>query len=73
MYYRDHRPPHFHAIYGYKEAIFNIDTLDMVKGDLPKRAKTMVVEWAIEHRTTLKENWKRTKQHKELLQIDPLD
>ena len=26
MYYRDHAPPHFHAIYGEHEAIFEIAT-----------------------------------------------
>ena len=26
MYYRDHAPPHFHAIYGEHEATVNIET-----------------------------------------------
>lgn len=29
MYYRDHAPPHFHAIYGDDEAIFEIETSEM--------------------------------------------
>ena len=27
MYFNDHQPPHFHAEYGGKEVIVNIDTL----------------------------------------------
>jgi hypothetical protein len=38
MYWDDHPPPHFHAIYGEHEAQYNITTLDVVNGVLPRRA-----------------------------------
>jgi hypothetical protein len=30
MYFNDHRPPHFHAEYGEFEAVYAIDTLDIL-------------------------------------------
>ena len=35
MYYRDHAPPHFHAVYGEYEATIVIATLSVLSGDLP--------------------------------------
>ena len=43
MYYRDHAPPHFHAIYGEHEATINLDTLEIEEGSLPRRAKKLVI------------------------------
>ena len=53
MYYDDHNSAHFHAYYGEFEAIIRIDTLEILEGDLPKRALSLVVEWAIEYRDEL--------------------
>lgn len=44
MYYRDHRPPHFHAIYGGHEAQIVIETLEPLAGELPARALGLVQE-----------------------------
>jgi len=38
LFFGDHPPPHFHAVYGESNAVFNIVTLDMIEGDLPERA-----------------------------------
>jgi hypothetical protein len=38
MYYEDHSPPHFHAIYGDNEALIAIQDLALLKGYLPPRA-----------------------------------
>jgi len=40
MYYRDHAPPHFHAIYGEDEAAIEIATGTILAGSLPRRART---------------------------------
>lgn len=37
MYYRDHGPPHFHAIYGDFEITVEIES-GKVNGDFPRRA-----------------------------------
>ena len=46
MYYKDHAPPHFRAIYGDHEATIDIQTLEIHDGSLPRRAKDLVLEWA---------------------------
>jgi hypothetical protein len=71
MYFFDHNPPHFHAFYGELEAVFAIETLEMIKGDLPPRVTGLVVEWAELHKTELKENWSLMKQEK-FKKIEPL-
>lgn len=44
MYYRDHPPPHFHARYGEFEATFSIETGNIIEGNMPKRAASLVRE-----------------------------
>jgi hypothetical protein len=38
MYYRDHAPPHFHAIYGGWDASVVIESVELLDGNLPTRA-----------------------------------
>jgi hypothetical protein len=38
MYFVDHNPPHFHAIYGGHEALVNIITGEILRGALPRTA-----------------------------------
>ena len=52
MFYNDHAPPHFHASYGDREALIEIETLGVYRGDLPRRAMALVLEWALLHRQT---------------------
>ena len=73
MYYNDHMPPHFHAEYGEYEAIYEIDTLDVMRGDLPRRAHALVIEWASEHRAELRDDWERARQEKPLEKIEGLE
>lgn len=73
MFYNDHNPPHFHIIYQDFEALMNIETLEIIEGELPKRATSLSVEWAIEHRAELLENWKKARKRETLNKIEPLD
>jgi hypothetical protein len=58
MYIRgEHNPPHFHALYAEHEAMIDIRTLEVIEGKLPRRALVLVLEWAVEHRTELMEDW----------------
>jgi hypothetical protein len=72
FYYNEHNPPHFHAKYGEFIAEIDIRTLQILKGDLPKRAKTLVLEWADDHRDDLMQDWELARQKQELKQIAPL-
>jgi hypothetical protein len=73
MYYDDHNPPHFHAFYGDEEALIAIQSLEMIQGSLPRRARILVIEWAIENRTALLENWRLAREHQPLRSIVPLE
>ncbi len=72
MYYRDHHPPHFHAIYAEHEAQIVIETLEPLAGELPARALKLVREWAGMHRAELEANWARAEAHLPLDTIEPL-
>lgn len=73
MYYNDHSPPHFHAEYGEFEAVYTIDTIEVLRGELPRRAHVMVLEWITLHRFELKDNWELARQGKPLQSIAPLE
>lgn len=73
MYFDDHAPPHFHAIYGNEEAVLAVDTLAVVEGHLPRRALSLVLEWASLHRAELRDNWSRAERHEPLKPVPPLD
>ena len=73
MYYDEHPPPHFHVFYQDKDAAVRIDTLELVRGSLPRRAMVLVAEWALAHREELRQNWSRVERGEPLLPIAPLD
>ncbi len=65
MYFREHGTPHFHAIYGEYNGVFDLDTLDMIEGDLPSRAQSMIREWARQYQSELLAMW-RSQNYKKL-------
>ncbi len=73
IYYNDHAPPHFHAVYGDCEALYVIDTLEILGGQLPRRAHSMVLEWATIHRMEIRSNWQNARNGTELVRIAPLE
>ncbi|UCH92250.1 MAG: DUF4160 domain-containing protein [Candidatus Aminicenantes bacterium] len=64
LFFSDHPPPHFHAVYGEYVGLFNIDTLEMIEGDLPNRARKLVLEWASLNKNELKKMWDFQEFHK---------
>jgi len=73
MYWRDHGAGHFHVEYGEYQAIFAIETFEVLGGHLPRRVLSLVLEWAMLHRPELRENWGRVCRREPLMQIAPLD
>ncbi len=57
MYFREHGIAHFHAIYGEYNGVFDLDSLEMMEGDLPNRAKRLVLEWAKNYKDDLLRMW----------------
>jgi hypothetical protein len=72
MFYRDHAPPHFHAIYGEYEITVEIES-GVIDGRFPKRALKLVFEWLELHREELLENWRLAEDRRPLNKIEPLE
>lgn len=64
LFFGDHPPPHFHAVYSEHVGLFNIETLEMIEGDLPNRAKKLVLEWATTYKGELQYMWETQEFHK---------
>lgn len=73
MYYDEHNPPHFHAEYNGQKVQISIEPIYVIKGKLPRRALSLVLEWVALHQTELLANWDRARSERELLWIEPLD
>jgi hypothetical protein len=65
MYYDDHNPPHFHAIYGDNRAVVAIADFTMLEGDLPPKAVGLVMEWARTHKEELLREWDPRKKQED--------
>ena len=71
LYFEDHSPPHFHARYGEYEALIQISPIALLRGDLPPRALSLVIEWAKIYQKELMEDWNHAANHKKLHKIPP--
>ena len=72
IFFKDHNPPHFHAKYEGRVAIFNIRTHRLIAGSLPPNAVRLVREWLKLHEKELMDDWNRAQTDKELKPIQPL-
>ena len=72
MFYKDHAPPHFHAMYGDYEITVEIES-GVINGRFPKRALRHVIEWHEIHKDELIENWQFVEEKKPLKKIAPLE
>ena len=73
MYYNDHTPAHFHAMYGEFDAIIAIDNGELIAGCLPPRVLGLVQEWREYHRAELAEDLRPARERKARKRIDPLE
>jgi hypothetical protein len=73
MYFDEHLPPHFHAIYSGYELQVGIDPIQVLEGRLPHRAVSMVIEWAALHQQELMNDWERLRNDQPVLKINPLE
>jgi len=76
MYYNDHLPPHFHALYAEDEAVILIPSSNQMptvyEGGLPRRKLKLVLEWAKTHHEELLQDWDLARNNKPLKKIAPL-
>ena len=72
MFYNDHAPPHFHAQYGDAKATIDIARLEVLEGELPRRARQLVLDWAELHQGELQCNWDLCASRRAPVSIAPL-
>jgi len=72
MWFNEHGEPHFHARYGAYRAKVAIES-GAVSGELPPRARALVVEWAALHRAELLENWALLRERRPPHRVAPLE
>ena len=73
MFYGDHAPPHFHAVYQGEHIQVNINTLEVMEGDMRRRARMLVLECAALHGPELRQAWEAASQNQEPSKIAPLE
>lgn len=65
---REHNPPHIHVIYGEYTSAICIKNCEVIDGDLPPKALSLVKEWINIHKEELMDIWENEK----FKRIDPL-
>jgi hypothetical protein len=73
MFWRDHAPPHLHAVYNEYEAEIDIRTLRLIKGYLPRHALALTLKWARLHQSELSEAWSACSRKTSPKRIAPLE
>jgi hypothetical protein len=53
-------------------AIFSIDPIDMMEGNMPTRQWRLIEAWAELHQDELQEDWRRLQSGQRSLPIEPL-
>ena len=72
MFFNEHGPPHFHAVYGEHKMTVEIES-GQIRGEFPPRALRLVLEWAALHKPELLEDWERARRRQPLERIAPLE
>jgi len=69
---KQHNLPHIHVRYQDTKAIFNIETSEMIEGDLPKKQQKLVSAWMEIHHDELIADWELAVVGETPYKIDPL-
>jgi hypothetical protein len=72
MFYEDHAPPHFHVQYAEYKGIIDINRLEMIVGNLPRRALELILDWAELHQNELLQDWDLCQKKMAPNKIEPL-
>ena len=73
MFYGDHPPPHFHAVYQEEQVRVDIHTPEIIAGRMTPRALALILEWAALHRAELRRAWELTSTNREAFKTAPLE
>jgi hypothetical protein len=74
MYYApdEHNPPHIHIYYQEMKAVMNINTGEIIAGEIPGRQLKLVLAWTEIHREELLADWALCMNGEKPFQIEPL-
>ncbi|MBL7661469.1 DUF4160 domain-containing protein [bacterium] len=75
MYFLDtkkHNLPHIHVRYQNYEAVYGIETSELLEGSLPINKERILLAWIELHRDELLANWSLAIEALPLFKIDPL-
>ncbi len=67
-----HLHPHFHVYFQNYAAVYSIEPVEMIGGDLPRRQRRLLEAWAELHQGELQENWERLQRGLFPYKIAPL-
>ncbi len=73
MWHDDHPPPHIHVEYQGFEALVNIKTGEISRGELPSKAQALVKEWCLKHQEELLANWEHGQRFEPMERIPGAD
>lgn len=57
IYFAEHVPPHFHAVFAEYEASIAIETFAIVEGSLPAAKLKRTLAWARANQDLLRQKW----------------
>lgn len=60
VYANDHLPPHFHIITPDADAFVDIETLEILRGKLTRKAEADALAWAKTNWKLIADEWNRT-------------
>jgi hypothetical protein len=68
-----HHLPDFHANCGDDVAVFCLDPVELIAGELPRRQRRLTLAWAELQQQELLADWERLQAGQAPLAIDPLE
>ena len=74
MYYapKEHNPPHIHAYYQNYKTVIDINTCEIIEGEIPPRQLRLIIAWIEIHREDLLADWKLCQNGEKPFAIEPL-
>ena len=74
MYFapKEHNPPHIHVYYQDLKSIIDINTCEILEGQIPSRQLRLVLAWIEIHNEELLANWKLCQNGEKPFAIEPL-
>jgi len=67
-----HHIPHIHVYYQDKKAVYGIDPIELLVGELPRRQQRLVEAWMELYQSELLENWSLALAGEPINKIAPL-